>query len=424
MRTPLTVTFLCLLLAACGGGGGSGETRLPGAGQWSAVEWVSPGGKPRVQVAADERAVAIWPLSDGPVAARLAGGTFDLERGWTARGYVDLPHDISTVYQDLAMNSAGTAMAVWSRNDGIWSVPADPSGFGVPRPVESQQTQSSQPFVAVAPSGEALVIFQSGEKFSRSAPQSAGWGPAISPVGMRLWQPYFDAQGTAYSFAFAGDPFTISVATLAPGADQWAAGVPLPSPISGSGTLAVRGDGRVLAVGSDLGRLYAVLGSPATGWSQPVLLNGAADAAGYEPQAAFDAVGNAMVVWTQRDDPAGDERHNTVWARRYVEGQGWQAATPLDGVPGRFVREAQLAVDRRGNAVVAWTNDAPAGGDASPWVNLYTAGRGWSGAQAVGVSGQQPAVAISPNGTAHVMWWSFGEGIYTRRYRFPQPWEQ
>src|SRR5690606_1592584 len=63
------------------------------------------------------------------------------------------------------------------------------------------------------------------------------------------------------------------------------------------------------------------------------------------PQIAVDAKGNAIAVWQQSDGT-----RNNIWANRYVVGTGWGVATLIEKDDAGAARNAQVAVDAKGNA--------------------------------------------------------------------------
>jgi len=89
-------------------------------------------------------------------------------------------------------------------------------------------------------------------------------------------------------------------------------------------------------------------------WSAPTTLSGTGVPAA-ETAIAIDAKGDAVAVWEQY---VGKEQ---VEVRTHAAGApGWSGATTLSN-PLREARDAQVAIDPQGNAIVAWLGDDAAG---------------------------------------------------------------
>ncbi|WP_455375955.1 Ig-like domain-containing protein [Kaarinaea lacus] len=111
-------------------------------------------------------------------------------------------------------------------------------------------------------------------------------------------------------------------------------------------------------------------------------------------QVAFDATGNAIVVWKQNND---------ISANRYSSG-AWEGDQLIEAGAG-VAYTPQLAVFDNGDAIAVW---AQAGASYNEIVsNYYTANTGWEvSANPVGNSaaGAVPQVAVDNSGNAFVIW--------------------
>ncbi len=122
--------------------------------------------------------------------------------------------------------------------------------------------------------------------------------------------------------------------------------------------------------------VWARLWSPGTGWGA---LEKVSDSStfGSGAKLAVDAVGNAIVVYSQLDDPSGGPE-TSIWWNRYTVGVGWgtpdllESADMVDG-------DVQIAGDSSGNAIAVWgSTDGISTSDIM--FNRYVAGIGWTGA--------------------------------------------
>jgi hypothetical protein len=67
----------------------------------------------------------------------------------------------------------------------------------------------------------------------------------------------------------------------------------------------------------------------------------------------IDADGNALAIWHEFEGSPDTGFVTNVYARRFAPGAGWGVEYPLIEGP----RDPQLAINARGDAVVAWTTD-------------------------------------------------------------------
>lgn len=86
----------------------------------------------------------------------------------------------------------------------------------------------------------------------------------------------------------------------------------------------------------------------------------------------MDGNGNAIAAWIQTDSARVG-----IWARRFVKGTGWDAATLLDNDVLGNLRFDQLAVDAAGNATLVG-NQQIADGSSRVWVKRFRPSTGWA----------------------------------------------
>src|SRR5436190_284471 len=159
------------------------------------------------------------------------------------------------------------------------------------------------------------------------------------------------------------------------------------------------------------------------GWSTPTLIESNPGFASF-PHVGFDDSGNAMVVWYQAFG-APNGRH--IWANRYVVGTGWRTPTRIDS-SDRNGQGPALAVNGNGNAVAVWHQWDDAGVAISIWANEYVAGQGWGTATLIETdsgAADNPDVAIDSGGNAIAVWRQFdgtADSIYANRYLAGQGW--
>jgi YD repeat-containing protein len=136
-----------------------------------------------------------------------------------------------------------------------------------------------------------------------------------------------------------------------------------------------------------------------------------------DPQIAFDAQGNAMVTWEQSNGTAFD-----IYANRYdASTHTWDSAQLIEGGVGTAV-SPQIAMNTLGNAVVVWSQRD--GYYTNYYANCYDAiNKSWGTAQLVqpyiNSPNCLPQIAIDAQGNAMAVWYqsdSDGTHIHANRY--------
>jgi len=148
--------------------------------------------------------------------------------------------------------------------------------------------------------------------------------------------------------------------------------------------------------------IWAKRYEPGNGWRNPELIETDPVFSSANPQVAMDDAGNAMVVWQRADGIFAD----SIWARRYVAGAGWDTAEALEAAAGG-AHQQRIAVNAAGDAIAVWTQtdefDTP-----GIWANRYVADSGWSGPELIvwvtDTFAQDPQVAINDAGVAFAVW--------------------
>ncbi len=276
---------------------------------------------PNVAMNPDGSAVAVWSQDDG-TRSNIWASRYTLRSEWGPAELVETDSSGSAGYPAVGIDDAGNAVVAWEIADSIVaSVTPAGAAWPSPRSIEDNAEKVFDPIVAVGSRGNAMVVW-------------SHWGDD---------DPGFFS-GARYTSAPAG----------------WA-----PSQL-------VRTEGA-------LGRL--------------------ADA-----QIAADADGNAVMVWVDRMD----NTRNMTWGNRYRAGVGWETPQPLDPVPAelsyKFAFMPRIAMDRRGQALVVWTRDPKSGtGSHEVWSSRNRGAMGWTAPEMIAL-GYAMDVAVTENGEAVVVW--------------------
>jgi hypothetical protein len=198
-----------------------------------------------------------------------------------------------------------------------------------------------------------------------------------------------------------------------------------PGKTTGYPCVAIDARGNAIAVWSQWdGTTYSIYANryvAGSGWgtAQPIETG---SGTALSPVVALDAAGNAIAVWTQSDGTT-----NSIYANRYVAGGSWGAAELIEtgsGAAGESIvmlhAPVQIAVDPAGNAIAVWNQQD--GTTNSIYANRYVAGNGWGTAELIETSTDvavHPNVGIDASGNAIAVWMQRGDttsDIYANRY--------
>jgi hypothetical protein len=339
---------------------------------------------PRVAMDGSGNAIAVWrqyytdPTSSFTgyvaMASRFVPGA-----GWgTAEIITGLYLDAGfpPLYAQVAMNTAGVAVAVWEQFDpgtfgssnvtSIWANRYTPGvGWGAATLIEDRTTPAFAPQVAVDAAGNAVVVWLQGNSASgrsiwgNSFVAGTGWGTNVQVIA---------GNGNADAPQLAGD----------------AAGNALVAWTKGSGEIWANR----LTAGSGWGTATKLL---ATG--------------GRDLRIAMNAGGTAYLVWDAYDSVSST---SSIWSKRY-DGAGWHADEQIDtGIDIGSAGGPQVAVDVAGDGFTVWTKFG--GTSYQVFVARSSAGSAWVQEGALdnntGTAGNS-MVAVNAGGDAFAVWYQY-----------------
>jgi len=343
--------------------------------------------EPQIAMDAAGNAIAVWSTTDGAGDRFLETKRYDVTTGVWSTPVINLDSNLQASFFDVqvAMDVAGNAIAVWSKRDdgtgkfviqtkrynvttGVWSAPAI---------VLSEATQNaSDPQIAMDATGNATAVWtisSETQEFVQAKRYDATTG---------LWStPAVNLSG---SVIFANEP---QVAMDASGN-----AIAVWSTTDGTGL-------RILAT-----KKYDIT----TGvWSTPVInLDSNLQASFFDVQIAMDVAGNAIAVWSKRDDGTGKF---VIQTKRYDAITGvWSTPAIALSNATQNADDPQVAMDATGNATAVWTissetqkfvqaksYDVTTGLWSTPAVNLSDGEE---------VIPREPQVAMSVGGNVVVGW--------------------
>ena len=162
---------------------------------------------------------------------------------------------------------------------------------------------------------------------------------------------------------------------------------------------------------------------PGLGWGTAELIETTIDRDARSPRVAMSAGGSIIAVWRQYDDAL--QTQSSIWANRYVPGQGWGLEELIEDDIGK-ADAATVAMDAEGNAMAVWRLEY-----GQIWARPYMAGvEDWDTPQLLLKSEagfvDPPQVAMGAGGNARVVW-SQSDGarynIWTRAYVAGTGWD-
>ncbi len=326
---------------------------------------------------------------------------------------------------EVAVDSAGDAVAVWYRSDGsntIIQSAERPAGGAWSEPVNlSEEGQNAEkPQVAVDPQGNAVAVWRrnDGSKYRIQAatrPPGGAWSEAVdlSEAGENASEPRvaIDSQGNAVAvWQRPVGPSTVVQSAERPAGGAWSAAVTISPSEKGASVpyVAVDPQGNAVAVWRYFDGTNLIIQSaerPAGGaWSAAVRISAEGQNA-ESPQVAVDPQGDAVAVWFRE---GGTEK--IIQSAERPAGGAWSEPVNLSAEE-QIAVEAQVAVDSQGDAVALWrrregSNDIIESAE-------RPAGGAWSGPVELSAKGQDaesPRVAVDPGGDAVAVWHIYASG--------------
>ncbi len=388
------VTLLSLLVSACGGGDGSGNSSPATLSDTTAPTVLSTDPASSSRSVAARTPISVT-FSEAMDTSSLTSSTFVVSAGGTPiSGTVSVASNSATFTPstDLDLNTLYTASVTTGVKDSAgnalstaynWQFTPGTRAWSTAR---SMATDAFAPQTGTDSAGNLILVWQQKEGNHYS-----------------IWANRYDAA-----------------------ARQWGLATLLQTDNTGSGyapQLAVNVSGHAVAVWHHYdGNRYhvwanhydAVLGQ----WGAVQALTGSASDA-FDPQVAISANGNAIVVWRGMDGPFDDPATSitaleyytsSLWTKHYTAStKTWDVtatALELDNDKGHDGSAAQVVMDSSGNGVVVWQQFN--GTVTSVYATRYTVGAGWAmpGSISTGSVGVavNPQIVMDGSGNAIAVW--------------------
>jgi hypothetical protein len=434
-KAALSLVVL-VMLAACGGGGGGGATGPGGGGggggggdtnskSWQAPELMHTQQSGNImynhQIAFDARgnALAIWQQNEDNGVHTWANRYSTSNDRWDVGAKIAS----STRGHSFAYGRNGDALAAWTTNGGdLWvrAYTASTNSWGVSQKIWGDgRGFGGTTKVLIDSNGNALVIWSHSDTVQSETNLRAiyytattdSWGAAElieSGTGdVRESDVAMDASGNAVATWSQEESDTANLwsSRFSASSKRWGPAELLETDNRGStraSRIAFDATGNALvvweqyagAVANLMTNRYSAFGGS---WGTASLIASRTEGR-LEPQIADDATGNIMAVW---------RGGGNIYASRYAaSGTGWSTPTLVEISDG-FSYEPQIALETNGDALAVWYRTE--GTQINIWANRYTVSTGSWGV-AVQLNGPElgislePKIAIGTDGKALALW--------------------
>ena len=271
-------------------------------------------GDPQIATDGSGNAIAVWDQAD------VAGGDLRASRfdgfSWGTPESIETNDTGSTADPQIAMDSTGTAVAVWIQADGfrwnIWANRFDGSSWGTAELIETGDATASDPQIAMDGAGNAVAVWIQSD------------GTAFS-----VWANHFDgsAWGTA-AMIETDDTVYLEYPQIA-----------------------MNDSGDAVAVweqhaGGSQVNIWANHFDGST-WGTAERIENSNNRT-INPQIAMDGAGNAIAVWEEQIEVG----HRNVWANHF-DGSAWGSARLIEHTSFSAYKP-QIAMEYDGSAIAVW----------------------------------------------------------------------
>lgn len=361
-------------------------SRRPVGGNWSAPVVIDSSDNDIVDLAlavepTSGRAMAAWWELVGGIATEVRARPAGPDGAWGGTSLISLPGRNAGNLR-VAMDATGNAFVAWTQTEtgntvsSIWANRyATSGGWGGAVRVANDGAQDLDPWLAVAGSGQAFVVWSrvtGGGIWASRADVNGSWGTplqlASGSINFGVASPRVVASPSGNAVAVwaqattsGGQTATQLVSKRWSGGTWSATAVPLYAPVVTSALsevrLAVNAQGRAAAAwGLPDGSVRAAQSDSAGAWGTASTVRAAGTELRGVPDIGIDGQGDMFVIFGARHLTSGIDE---VWLNHYTAGT-WgnpalhQQSSDAAGTP-------RLAMNDRGQAVAAWIRNGSDG---------------------------------------------------------------
>jgi hypothetical protein len=341
-------------------------------------EWGPVSANPQIAMNGAGKAIAVWQRTALNNHSNIIANYFD----GTAWGLAEIIDDDSgrSNSPQIAMNSAGIAIAVWNQSNHIWTNRFNGSVWGTAEAIDSNSGWAENPQIAVDSFGKAIAVWEQPDGAYES-----------------IWANRFD--GTDWG-----------TAEMIETNNAGHAGLP---------RIAMNGAGNAIVAWYQFdGARYNIWANRFNGktWgiAEPIGIGHPDYGSASYPQVSINNTDNAIVVWEEYDGA----RYN-IWANRFY-GTAWGIANLIETDNSGNARNPQVAIDNSSKAMAVW--EQYDGVRYNIWANRFN-GANWGIADLIEINNAgdaaDPQVAIDGAGNAIAVWGQFDGirySIWANRY--------
>ncbi len=382
------IIIILTLILGCGGGNGGGsdgggndspqQSEAPLPTSWSEPVLLETGDgdaqTPWVSMSDNGTAIAVWSQNDGDrynIYANYFNGS-----SWESAELIENNIGMASTPR-IDMDTDGNAIVVWAQTNidyngrsDIWFNYFDGASWGDAELLETNDSgQATNPYVAFDSNGNAMAVWQHESQLWGNRFDGESWDTAIQ-IGFQ--------RNSLWSFSLAGNGSAIILTNFK--------------------------DNNVPSIPS----IWAQHFNGAT-WSSPELIeNDTGDALLLD--IAIDEDGRAVAVWGQFDGT-----DTNLWANSF-DGTTWGNERQLGLISTNFKEDhwpVAVGMDASGNAITAWSNIA------GEIYARHFSGSSWGNAvkveEAIGYTGAM--IVCNEGGEAMIFWGGANEPLSSNRYR-------
>jgi uncharacterized membrane-anchored protein len=333
---------------------------------------------PQIAVDSTGNAIAVWRQDVGDI--NIYANRYTASTGsWGTAELIESNSVGNTVSPQIAVDSTGNAIAVWQQSDGIDEsiyanrYTASTDSWGTAELIESGNNgQAVQPQIAFDSAGNAIAVWSQSDGglsniYSNRYTAGAGWGTAeLIATGdadnADRPQIAIDSNGNAIvvwrELSALGAKVSIYASRYTASTDSWGTEELLENSDDGHAfdpQIAIDDDGNGVAVwwqrdSANLRHIYSNRYTPGAGWGTEERIESSDQGHSHYPEIAIDDEGNVIAVWSQNDLVSS----GLLYANRYTANTGsWGTEGPIGNGNGS-VLQAQVAIDGDGNAITVW----------------------------------------------------------------------
>ncbi len=309
----------------------------------------------RTAINASGEAVTAWVQWDGSRYAIWAN-IYSPPSGWLGAERIDADNSGNALYPDVAINASGEALVIWNHSD---------NNLNMSRIVSNHYSPATNPGWR----GEATL---SNAPLHVAPPQLA---LNDSGFAIALWEQLSNGWTAIYSLNYNNDNIDAWDDTPVPigiNNNSHAHSPKLSMNDEGiAHSVWLQSDG-------SYNQVWANRYTPSTSsWNASQIISLQSENNSYSPRIAVDGNGNALALWRQVDEKRENNSQvkmkESIWANHYTEASDWSEPQLIETNDESNAYSPEIAFNALGNAIAVWSQKAIHSNDSKIWLNRFTA---------------------------------------------------